>query len=139
MCIFLCALICVHVCICACTCMSHFSVCIFACLCVCVCLGFYVHILCTEIEQVDVGYWSLSRALFVCVRVCVCLFVFEGGPGSIFQQISRPENPICLERQQAVHHLPWMDTISALSVTAPKHTHTHTHTCTIFFNDHMHE
>ena len=53
--------------------MSHFSVCIFACLCVCVCLGFYVLILCTEIEQVDVGYWSLSLALFVCVRACVCV------------------------------------------------------------------
>ncbi len=69
----------------------------------------------------------VSLSISLCV-VCVCVCVFEGGPGSISQQISRPENPICLERQQAVHHLPWMDTISALSVTAPKHTPTHTHT-----------
>lgn len=67
---------------------------------------------------------------WMCASVCVCVGahvwvgVFEGGPGSISQQISRPENPICLERQQAVHHLSWTDTISALSVTTPsKHTH----------------
>ncbi len=39
----------------------------------------------------------------------------SGGLGSISQQISRPENPICSWRQQAVRHLSGPGTITALS------------------------
>lgn len=77
-------------------------------LCVCVCGLVFAY----SVQRLN--RWMRMLVGFA-VRLCVG--VFEGGPSSISQQISKPENPICLERQQAVHHLSWMDTISALSVT----------------------
>lgn len=98
---------------------------LFLCICVHVVCPCARHLVCAL-----VWLWAFMRLL--CAQrlnrwMCVCVGVFEGGPGFISQQISRPENPICLERQQAVHHLSWMDTISALSGTYPPPKHTHTH------------